>query len=129
MSRSFILTLLLLSLSLPAPAGADVLACRTDWERHDGQGLQSWGFDSGPRVDRRCDGGTRATRSRNQGLQDGVKSADLRDETVFYACPHHLTYLSSGSRRALGIRAELWAFSCRARPRGEGHRLLLGSEA
>lgn len=47
MSRSFVFTVLLLSLSLPAPADADVLACRTDWERHDGLGLQSWGFDSG----------------------------------------------------------------------------------
>jgi hypothetical protein len=47
MSRSFIITVLLVSLSIPAPADADILACRTDWERHDGQGLQSWGFDSG----------------------------------------------------------------------------------
>ncbi|MEE2829048.1 MAG: putative metal-binding motif-containing protein [Myxococcota bacterium] len=39
--------LILVSLFLPVQVQADVLACRTEWEQHDGSGLQSWGFNSG----------------------------------------------------------------------------------
>jgi len=32
---------------VPTPASADVAACRTEWEQHDGAGVQVWGFNSG----------------------------------------------------------------------------------
>ena len=47
MTRAVLPSLLLILLVIPASAGAQVAACRTDWEQHDGEGLQVWGFDSG----------------------------------------------------------------------------------
>jgi len=32
---------------LPSSASAEVEACRTEWEQHDGEGVVEWGFDSG----------------------------------------------------------------------------------
>ena len=33
--------------SFPAVGSAEILACRTEWEQHNGGGVQEWGFDSG----------------------------------------------------------------------------------
>jgi hypothetical protein len=41
------LLLLLISLALPASAWGQATACRTEWEQHEGEGVQVWGYDTG----------------------------------------------------------------------------------
>ncbi len=42
-----LLPVLLAALAWPASASAQIEACRTEWEQHDGEGLVVWGFDMG----------------------------------------------------------------------------------
>ncbi len=38
---------LIIALGAPVSVSAQVQACRTEWEQHDGGGIQTWGFDMG----------------------------------------------------------------------------------
>jgi hypothetical protein len=46
-SNTVLALMVLASTLLPKASSAEVLACRTEWQQHDGAGVQTWGFDSG----------------------------------------------------------------------------------